>query len=169
MMRPWWVHVLRAVLVLTAIIEILRGDVHYGLFCLVALGLTHAPVLVARRVGARPPVELELVLLPVLVGDMTLGSLLRLYVTLPGYDKLLHLVTSMLLAGLGVFWIQLHAPGRARFRMTLHGIPIALATLGIDGYGFAPLRLRRRRADRAPGEPEAPRLRGANRAHAPRT
>lgn len=129
MMQPWWVHALRVVIAVTALAEMLRGDIAYGIFCLAALGLTHVPVLVARRASLRPPVELELVLLPVLVGDMTLGSLLRLYVELPGYDKVLHLVTSMLLAGLGVYWLQRDA--HARPRITLASVLIVLATLGV--------------------------------------
>lgn len=153
MMRPWWVHALRAIIVLTAIAEMLRGDVPYGIFCLAALGLTHVPVLVARRAAMRPPVEVELVLLPILVGDMTLGSLLRLYVVLPGYDKLLHLVTSMLLAGLGVYWAQLH--GHARFRMALAGVTIVLATLGVGAVWevaeFGVDRVLGRTAQSAPG------------------
>jgi len=130
-MRAWWVQALRATIVVTAVAEILRGDVPYGLFCLVALAFARGSVIVARQIDLRPPVMLELVLLSVLVGDMTLGSSLGLYVSAPGYDKLLHVVTAMLLAGVGAFAMWRHARAVDRARGVFEGALVVLATLGI--------------------------------------
>ena len=115
-MRPWWISLLRAAILLTAIAVMLRGDVLYGLFCLVALGLALVPAALARSHHARAPVELELALLLLMVTDMTLGNLLGLYLRLPWFDKVLHLGTSILIGLIAFLAVYvLHVTGRIRF------------------------------------------------------
>lgn len=123
---------LRAVILLTAVGVMFRGDVLYGLFCILALGLTLIPAALARTTQARTPFELEVVLLLVMVGDMTLGNLLGLYVRLPWYDKVLHLGSSILVGWIGFLSVYvLHVTGRTNFRAWLDGIAILLVTLGV--------------------------------------
>ncbi len=131
-MRPWWISLLRAAILLTAVAVMLRGDVLYGLFCLVALGLALVPAALARSHHARAPVELELALLLLMVTDMTLGNLLGLYLRLPWFDKVLHLGTSILIGLIAFLAVYvLHVTGRIRFRRWLDGAAILLLTLGI--------------------------------------
>ena len=123
---------LRVVIFLTAVATMVRGSVLYGLFCLLALGLTLVPAIIARSTRARTPFELELVLLVLMVGDMTLGNLLGLYVMLPGYDKVLHLGGSTLIGLIGFLAVYLlHATGRTDLRPWLDGILILFVTLGV--------------------------------------
>ncbi|MBS1124792.1 MAG: hypothetical protein H6Q90_7020 [Deltaproteobacteria bacterium] len=132
MARPWWVHVVRGLIVLTAIAEMVRGDVLYGVFCLIAVGVTLVPSLLARDLHARTPVELEVALLLLMVGDMTFGNLLGWYVRLPWYDKVVHVGSSILVGLIGFLSIYvLHATDRVRFRPWLDGVAIFLATVGI--------------------------------------
>ena len=124
--------VLRAMILLTAVGVMVRGDVLYGVFCLFALGLTLVPAILARSTRARAPFELELVLLLLMVSDMTLGNLLGLYVRLPWYDKALHLGSSTLIGLIGFLVVYvLHATGPTRFQPWLDGVAILLVTLGI--------------------------------------
>ena len=109
-----------------------RGSVLYGLFCLLALGLTLVPAIIARSTRARTPFAFELVLLVLMVGDMTLGNLLGLYVKLPWYDKVLHLGSSTLIGLIGFLAVYLlHATGRTDLRPWLVGVLILFVTLGV--------------------------------------
>lgn len=123
---------LRAVILLTAGAVIVQGDVLYGLFCILALGLTLVPAAIARSATGRSPLGLEIVLLLMMVGDMTLGNLLGLYVRLPWYDKVLHLGGSILIGWIGFLAVYvLHVSGRTLFRPWLAGLAILLVTLGV--------------------------------------
>ena len=123
---------LRIVILLTAVGSMVRGSVLYGLFCLLALGLTLVPAIIARSAQARMPFELELVLLGLMVGDMTLGNLLGLYVRVPWYDKALHLGSSTLIGLIGFLSVYvLRATGRTALRPWLDGLLIFLVTLGV--------------------------------------
>jgi hypothetical protein len=121
----------RAAILLTAIAEITTGDILYGAFCLVALGLTLIPAIRARRIDAGVPLEIELVLLWFMVTDMTLGNWLGFY-RLPYFDKVLHLGSSILVALLGFLAIYvLHLTHRTRFHPWIDALAILIVTLGI--------------------------------------
>jgi len=121
----------RAAILVTAVAEVVRGDVLYGGFCLVALALTLVPAIRARRMAAGVPIEIELVLLWFMVADMTLGNWLGFY-RLSWYDKALHLSSSVLVALLGFLAIYvLHLTHRTRFHPWLDAVAILLVTLGI--------------------------------------
>jgi hypothetical protein len=127
----WPTDSLRALILLTAGGVMVQGDLLYGAFCLVAVGLTMVPAIGARNTRARIPIEVELVLLALMVGDMTLGNLLGLYVRLPWFDKVLHLGSSTLIGWIGFLTIYvLHATGRLVFRPWHDGVAILLVTLG---------------------------------------
>jgi hypothetical protein len=121
----------RAAILATAVAEIARGDVLYGAFCIVALALTLVPAIHARRINAGIPLELELVLLWFMVGDMTLGNWLGLY-QLSWYDKALHLSSSVLVALVGFLAIYvLHLTHHTHFHPWLDAVAILLVTLGM--------------------------------------
>ena len=121
----------RIAILITAIAEILDGDVLYGTFCLVAFAITLIPAILTRRLDADLPLELELVLLWLMVADMTLGNWLGLY-QLRWYDKVLHVSSSALVTWIGFLAIYvLHLTHRARFRPWLDGVAILFVTLGV--------------------------------------
>jgi hypothetical protein len=131
-LHPWLARLLpRAAIVVTAVAELVTGDLLYGSFCFVALLLTLAPAIHARRIDAGVPLEIELGLLWFMVTDMTLGNWLGLY-QLTWYDKALHLSNSVLVALLGFLAIYvLHLTHHTRFHPILDAIAILLVTLGI--------------------------------------
>jgi hypothetical protein len=130
--RPWLARVLpRGAILITAIGELVTGDILYSVFCLIALALTLVPAIRARSMNAGIPLELELILLWLMVADMTLGNWLGLY-HLVWYDKALHLSSSVLVALLGFLAIYLlHLTHHTRFHPVLDAIAILLVTLGI--------------------------------------
>lgn len=121
----------RIAILVTALAEIVTGDQLYGAFCLLALLITLAPAIHARRLDAGIPLLLEVGLLWLMVADMTLGNWLGLY-HLTWYDKALHLSNSMLLGMIGFLAVYvLHQLTQTRFHPWLDGLAILLVTLGI--------------------------------------
>ncbi len=127
----WPTDSLRALILITAAGVIAQGDLLYGVFCLLAFGLTMFPAMAARSTRARIPIEVELVLLILMVCDMTLGNLLGLYLRVSWFDKVLHLGSSVLIGWIGFLVIYvLHATCRLLFRPWHDGVAILLVTLG---------------------------------------
>lgn len=156
MTRPVWLYALRAVLLVTAAGVMARGDVLYGGFCLLGLGLTRVPAFLAHALRVRQPRGLELGLLVLLIADMTVGNLLGVYGRLPWYDKLLHLGGAILVGWLAFLAIgALQASGRIRLRPWLAGAAVLLLTLGVGALWeiaeYAVDELLGRSAQRAPG------------------
>jgi hypothetical protein len=130
--RRWILRTLpRAALLLTAVAQIISGDIPYGVFCLVAVTLTLVPALHARSLDAGVPIEFELALLWLMVADMTIGNSLGMY-RLAYYDKALHLSNSVLIGAIGFLAVYvLHLTQRTRFHPWIDGVAILLVTLGI--------------------------------------
>ena len=133
--RPWETRLawaLRIAILLTAIGEMVAGDLAYGLFCVAALALTLMPAVMARSSHVSLPFEVELVLLWLLVTDMIFGYLLGLYLTIPWFDKVLHLSNSVLLGMVAFLAVYvLHFTGRTRQHAVIDGLAILLLTLGL--------------------------------------
>lgn len=130
--RPSLRAFLRGAILITAIVEIGRGDVLYGVYCLCALALTTALTRLALRAGTTSLISIDLVLLSLIVSDMTLGNLLGLYLSWHWYDKALHFGSSILIGMLGFLVIYVvHVTGRTRFHPWLDGVAILLVTLGL--------------------------------------
>lgn len=126
---------LRALILLTAVVHAAQGALLYVLFCAVAIALVVVPAWIARTSAANLPVEIELVLLWWLVGDMTLGRLAALYDTSAWFDKALHLGNSVLLGMLGFLAVYvLHFTGKFPAGKVVAGIVIVVLTLGIGAF-----------------------------------
>ena len=123
---------LRAAILATALGHFLVGEPIYGLIALAGLALLMVPSFVRPRVDI--PVEIELVLMLFLVGDLGLGGLLHLYDRLAYFDKYLHFQNAVLLGLLSFLFVYgLHVTGRLRTNVVILGIVILLLTVGIGG------------------------------------
>lgn len=123
---------LRAAIVATAIAHLAGGDLLYGLFCIAAVVIVLVPAALARSSLGNLPVRIELAVLWIVLADMTLGQLGGLYLSVPWYDKALHLGNSSLLgmvAFLAVY--MLHFIGRSRPHPWIDAAAILLLTLGL--------------------------------------
>lgn len=133
---PAWRLVLRTlprvVILATAIVQMVRGDVFYGAFCMLALAITLVPAIYARSADARVPLALELALLALMIMDMTLGNTLGLYRQWAWFDKAMHVSSAALLGVIAFLAIYvLHLMARTRFHPWLDGVAILLVTLGL--------------------------------------
>lgn len=129
-MRAAWA--LRGAVLATAAVHLAGGDLLYGLFCGAALAIALAPAALARTARANLPVEVEIAFLSVLVADMTAGQLAGLYLTIPWYDKALHLGTSVLIGMVAFLAVYiLHFIGHSRRHPWIDGGAILLLTLGL--------------------------------------
>lgn len=128
--------VLRSVVLLTAIFHALGGEVLYLLICLVAIALLLTPAILARTSRANMPIELEILVLWWLVGDMTLGRAARLYEFSLWYDKVLHFGNSILVGLLAFLLVYiLHMVCCLSGPAWIKGAMILLLTLGV-GAGW---------------------------------
>ncbi len=126
---------LRALILLTAVVHAAQGAWLYVLLCLAAIALVVIPAWMARSSAANLPVEIELVLLWWLVSDMTLGRLAALYDTSAWFDKALHLGNSVLLGMLGFLAVYvLHFTGKFPAGKIVTGVTIVVLTLGIGAF-----------------------------------
>ena len=145
---------LRALILLTAIVHAVQGAWLYVLLCLTAIALVVVPAWMARSSAANLPVEIELVLLWWLVADMTLGRLAALYDTSAWFDKALHLGNSVLLGMLGFLAVYvLHFTGKFPAGKIVSGVIIVVLTpaSGLSGRSSSTYRMcSSRRARRVP-------------------
>lgn len=126
---------LRGAIMATALAHIAGGDLLYAVFCVAAVAIAMVPAVLARSSVGNLPVSVELVLLWIVAADMTLGQLAGLYMSIPWYDKALHLGSSALLgmvAFLAVY--MLHFIGRSRIHPWIDGAAILLLTLGLGAF-----------------------------------
>lgn len=123
---------LRALVMVTAIIHMVRGDVLYGGYSVLALAIVLVPAYLARSTRATWPVEIELVYLWLLLSDTTLGNLGGLYVRVPWYDKALHMGDAVLVGMVGFYAVYLaHFLGRTARHPWIDSVAILLVTLGL--------------------------------------
>lgn len=116
---------LRAAIVATAIVQLVRGDPYYAAFCMLALGA----VTLAGR-SPRVSGELELAVLTLMVLDMTIGNTLGLYRHAPWFDKALHVGVAALIAA-----VVLRAGTRPLFAVLIAlgvGAVWEIAEFGVD-------------------------------------
>lgn len=123
---------LRFLIVVTGLYHIWNGQWLYVLYCAAGIGIVSSVPLYARSLRVNMPIELELVLLWWLVGDMTLGRVYDLYGTSGWFDKALHLVNPIMLSWLAFLGLYaLHATGRLLVSTGLLIGATILLTLGI--------------------------------------
>lgn len=99
--RPWTVAVLwtlRIILALTILAEAAAGDLLYAAEALLALALCSLAGSLLKAEGGPSPLDVEIVLLLMAVGNCTLGVAGNLYRSLPYYDKFLHVANPLALA-----------------------------------------------------------------------
>lgn len=126
---------LKAAIAATVLYETVLGNMLFGLWGLVALGIAIFPVRLARTYKVFFPVELQILLLLILVADVTLGRLFHFYDRFEFFDKFLHYHNFTLIAFLGFqVTYALYFTGRLRVSPLIGGIVILLVTLGIGGF-----------------------------------
>jgi hypothetical protein len=123
---------LKIVMVLTAVIQLFRGEVIFGIGIILALVLVSLPAYLSRHNRYPFPVEIEILLSLILVVHLTLGLALDFYDTFENYDKVLHYGNSVLVSFIGfIIAYALYFTGRLRASPWGVVIVILFLTLGI--------------------------------------
>jgi hypothetical protein len=133
----WEIHlarVLKLVIIITAVVQFVRGNFIFGAGVLIALGLISLPAYLSRNNRHPFPVEIEILLSLILVVHLTLGLALDFYDTYENYDKILHYGNSVLISFIGFMAAYaLYFTGRLRASPIAIAIVILFLTLGIGG------------------------------------
>ena len=125
---------LRIVLALTAVAELFFGDFLYGLEAAVALGICLWPAISARSHKVPFPIEIEILLLLLVIGNSTLGLFFGFYDNLLYYDKFLHFINPVLITFVGFLILYvMYFTGRLQATPLVFGVVLLLVTLGLGG------------------------------------
>lgn len=128
----WAAWILRLLILITGLYHLWTGQWLYVVLCVAGIGIVLSVPLYARSLRVNMPIELELVLLWWLVGDMTLGRVYDLYGTSGWFDKALHLVNPIMLSWLAFLGLYaLHATGRLLVSTAFLIGATTMLTLGI--------------------------------------
>ncbi|HEX5061208.1 MAG TPA: hypothetical protein VFV99_17700 [Kofleriaceae bacterium] len=133
---PRWelitVWVLRIALLATCIALFAEQEWATAVTCFVAIALVVTPTIISRTGHFIWPIEVELALLVLVTAHMSLGYLFGLYLRVDVFDKVLHLVDSLLIGFVAFLAVYLaHFIRGDRSHHWLDAIFIFLITLGL--------------------------------------
>ena len=131
----WEIYVakgLKAIIILTAILQFARGELIFGAGILFAVALVSLPGYLNRENQHPFPVEIEILLSIVLVVHLVLGLALDFYNTYENYDKILHYGNSVLISFIGfISTYSLYFTGRLKSSPRIVVILILFMILGL--------------------------------------
>ena len=134
-MMRWEVMViwcLRAAVLATGAIFLVRGEWIMGAFCAIAVVVAILPTLAVQTPTLTWPVEVEVALLWLLMCHLVLGILFDLYNRIVWFDKVLHLGDSVVIGFVAFMAVYAaHVLRDGRRHPVLDGVAILIATLGL--------------------------------------
>jgi len=92
----------RIMLIVTAVVSIFLGHWREAAFSIFALFCTFLPSLLEFKLEIDYPSELEIAVLLFIIGSLYLGELHEYYEKFPWWDILLHTISAMIVAGIGL-------------------------------------------------------------------
>lgn len=123
---------LRAAVLATGAIFIVRGEWIMGAFCAIAVLVAIIPTLAVRTPNLTWPVEVEVALLWLLMCHLVLGILFNLYDRIVWFDKVIHLGDSVVIGFVAFMAVYAaHVLRDGRRHPVLDGVAILIATLGL--------------------------------------
>lgn len=103
----WVYFVLRCMVILTMVLELLKGNYENVFVCLLTLLLFIMPSLLERRLHMRLPDALEIVILLFIFAAEILGEIQEYYLQVPHWDTVLHTINGFLFAAIGFSIVQI--------------------------------------------------------------
>lgn len=101
----YWI--LRALVILTLVLQLLQGDYQNAFVCVLTLVLFMLPSIIERRLHVDLPDTLEIFLLCFIFAAEILGEIREFYVLVPHWDTVLHTVNGFLFAAIGFCIVNL--------------------------------------------------------------
>lgn len=99
--------VLRVLVIISMILQLLRGDIHNAILCLTALVLLFLPLFIQRNFKITLPNTLEIIIFLFIFSAQILGEIQNFYGRIPFWDTLLHTLNGFLAAAVGFSLIHL--------------------------------------------------------------
>ncbi len=93
--------VLRWLVLVTLVLELIRGDYENAFICVLTLVLFVMPSILERKLRMKIPDALEIVLLFFIFAADILGEIKEFYVLVPHWDTVLHTINGFLFAAVG--------------------------------------------------------------------
>lgn len=101
----YWV--LRALVILTLVLQLLERDYQNAFVCILTLVLFMLPSIIERRLHVDLPDTLEIFLLCFIFAAEILGEIREFYVLVPHWDTVLHTINGFLFAAIGFCIVNL--------------------------------------------------------------
>lgn len=99
--------VLRVLVIISMILQLLRGDIHNAILCLTALVLLFLPLFIQRNFKITLPNTLEIIIFLFIFSAQILGEIQNFYGRIPFWDTLLHTLNGFLAVAVGFSLIHL--------------------------------------------------------------
>lgn len=100
-------YILRALVILTLIRQLMRGDYESAFLCILTFLLLYVPSWVQVKLRIELPPVLEIIILCFIFAAEILGEVNAFYVKIPGWDTMLHTLNGFLAAAVGFSMVML--------------------------------------------------------------
>ncbi|MCL2077304.1 MAG: hypothetical protein FWH08_02745 [Oscillospiraceae bacterium] len=99
--------ILRALIIVCAVMQAIRGNFHGTFLCLFALVLLVIPVFLPKILKIALPNTLEIIIFLFIFSAQILGEIYNFYGNIPHWDTMLHTINGFLCAGIGFALVDL--------------------------------------------------------------
>ena len=117
--------VLRALVILTMILQFFNGDYENVFLCALTLVLFVMPAIIERRLRIDLPDTMEIIILLFIFATEILGEIRSYYTTFPGWDTVMHTLNGFLCAAVGFSLVDM-LDRNERFSLSLSPVFLAI-------------------------------------------
>ena len=110
--------IIRIIIIICMILQILRGDLHNALLCLLSLVLLMVPFFIQRGFKITIPSTLETIIFLFIFSAEILGEINNFYGIIPFWDTMLHTLNGFLAAAIGFSLIHLLNQNSKKFNLS---------------------------------------------------
>ena len=110
--------IIRIIIIICMILQILRGDLHNALLCLLSLILLMLPFFIQRSLKITIPATLETIIFLFIFSAEILGEINNFYGIIPFWDTMLHTLNGFLAAAIGFSLIHLLNQNSKKFNLS---------------------------------------------------
>jgi len=100
-------YTLRALVIVSLIRQIMRGDYESAFFCILTFLLLYVPSWIQVKLSIELPQTLEIIILCFIFAAEILGEVNAFYILIPGWDTILHTLNGFLAAAVGFSMVMI--------------------------------------------------------------
>lgn len=133
---PMWekilAYILEAIILVTAVVQIVFHNWTVGVLTLIALVIILFPKIFTRRLIIRIPLEVEILLFLMIILQLVIGESMGFYSNVPYYDKLVHYMLPFFVGVVAfLIYYTMYQTGRIKTSTGAAVLIIILITLGV--------------------------------------